>query len=163
MIHNDIRRGSDEFNIVFYVFTKEGIPLIYFKHINYDPGWFSWLSTSLGIKKQEDFQNIIAKIIGDISMINMFKNFSQVEIKEVSSRSKIKDINCKYVNDTNSTIKFLDSKWYTTLVKSDAFNVSGHLRWQPKKVNGEWTKELIWIEDFQKKGYIRKASKLLSE
>ena len=88
---------------------------------------------------------------------------AQVEIKELAPNSKTNDIKCKYVNDTKSIIKHLDCTWYTTLVKSDGFNVSGHLRWQPKKVNGEWKKELIWIEDFKKNGYTRKASKLLSE
>jgi len=54
----------------------------------------------------------------------------------------------------------LDSKWFTTLVKSDAFHVRGHFRLQPKKKDGEWTKELIWINDFQKEGYTAPARRL---
>ena len=36
--------------------------------------------------------------------------------------------------------------------------VSGHFRLQPKKdENGEWTRELIYIEPYAKKGYHRLA------
>jgi hypothetical protein len=35
--------------------------------------------------------------------------------------------------------------------------VSGHFRLQPKKSNGEWTKELIWIDEFGKTGYTSNA------
>jgi hypothetical protein len=28
---------------------------------------------------------------------------------------------------------------------------------QPKKKDGKWTKELIWIDEFEKKGYKREA------
>jgi hypothetical protein len=50
----------------------------------------------------------------------------------------------------------MDSTWFTQLVISNAFNVRGHFRLQPC---GPELKErkLIWIQDFQKSGYTRKA------
>jgi hypothetical protein len=87
----------------------------------------------------------------------LFTKYAKTETKQLLPKSKSKDFNCKYVNDTCSHIKILDSTWFTNLIKSDAFKVRGHLRLQPKKINGEWTKEFVWIKEFQKEGYTRKA------
>lgn len=89
-----------------------------------------------------------------------FIEYSEIEIKYLSAGQKIKGIDCKYVNDTKSNVQILDSKWFTTLVKSDAFKVRGHFRLQPKKKDGEWTKEFIWINEFTKEGYTAPARKL---
>lgn len=48
-----------------------------------------------------------------------------------------------------------DSKWYTEINNNEAFQVSGHFRLQPY---GDGTKRLIWINEFTKKGYHRKAT-----
>ena len=86
-----------------------------------------------------------------------FKKYAQVEIVESKARTKIHAQGCKYLNETDLDIEYLDSKWFTSLVNSKGFKVGGHFRLQPKKKEGEWTKELIWINDFEKKGYNRKA------
>ena len=80
-----------------------------------------------------------------------------MEIIESKAKSKTNVFNCKYLNETNSDIEYLDSKWFTTLINSKGFKVRGFFRMQPKKKNGEWTKELIWVEEFEKKGYVRNA------
>lgn len=95
-----------------------------------------------------------------VLLISLFIKYAEVEIKFLPANKKVKDEKQKYVNDTNCPVTFLDSKWFTTLVKSDAFKVRGHFRLQPKKKNGEWTKELIWINDFEKSGYTAPARKL---
>jgi len=92
-----------------------------------------------------------------ILLVLYFKKYAQVEIVESKARTKIHAHGCKYLNETDLDIEYLDSKWFTTLVNSKGFKVGGHFRLQPKKKEGEWTKELIWIEDFEKKGYNRKA------
>lgn len=96
------------------------------------------------------------------ALVNLiiFIKYAKVETKFLPAKKRVKDINCKYVNDTNSNITYLDSTWFTTLVKSDAFKVRGHFRLQPKKHNGKWTRELIWINEFQKEGYTAPARKL---
>lgn len=98
-----------------------------------------------------------------VQSILMFKKFAQVETKYMPCLQCIKGIDCKYVNETDSNITYLTSAWFTNLVKSDAFNVRGHFRLQPKKKVGEWTKELIWISDFVKDGYTAPARKLKEE
>lgn len=93
------------------------------------------------------------------STINFIK-YAEIQTKELPAGQKVKGIDCKYINDTKSNIKILDSTWFTNLVKSDAFKVRGHFRLQPKKINGEWTKELIWVSDYEKHGYTAPARKL---
>ena len=92
-----------------------------------------------------------------ILLFMYFKKYAKVETLESKARTKIHAHGCKYLNETDLDIEYLDSKWFTTLVNSKGFKVGGHFRLQPKKKDGEWTKELIWIEDFEKKGYNRKA------
>lgn len=101
------------------------------------------------------------KTIGIVTMsliatINFIK-YATVETKQLAAGQKLKGIDCNYKNDTKSNVTILNSTWFTNLVKSDGFNVRGHFRLQPKKKDGEWTKELIWINDFEKHGYTRKA------
>lgn len=48
-----------------------------------------------------------------------------------------------------------DSKWYTKICNDESFKVSGHFRLQPY---GDGTRKLIWINEFTKNGYHRKAT-----
>lgn len=96
-----------------------------------------------------------------VATLNFIK-YADIEVKLLPANKKIKDFNYKYVNDTSSNIQILNSTWFTTLIKSDSFKVRGHFRLQPKKKNGEWTKELIWINEYEKTGYISEAKKMNS-
>lgn len=85
--------------------------------------------------------------------------FAETETKIIDSGKKILGFNCKYVNHSKLTITVMDSKWFTTLVKSDAFKVRGHFRFQPHG-DGMKDRKLIWISDFEKTGYTAPARKL---
>lgn len=93
-----------------------------------------------------------------IAHINFIK-YAEVETKILPPKSTTKDIACKYVNETKSKIKILNSTWFTNLVKSDAFSVRGHFRLQPCGHENK-DKKLIWINEFQKEGYTAKARML---
>lgn len=92
-----------------------------------------------------------------IAIISLFREYANVDVKHLNKKTGGTIFNCVYSNDTEKNIKVLDSTWFTTLVKSEGFKVRGHFRLQPKKHKGKWTKELIWISEFQKNGYIREA------
>lgn len=163
MVHFDTIKGSQDFTIILYMFSKEGIPLCFYKESNNENEFIGWVSNMLIDRSNDDgIKSIIYKSINDILIVNMFKTFSQVEVKILNAKSKNKDINCKYVNDTNLKIQYLDSLWFTTLVKSDSFNVRGHFRWQPKLKDGKRIKELIWIDEFKKTGYTKNAKSILA-
>lgn len=92
-------------------------------------------------------------------IIEMFKKFAAVETKLIQPGQRVRALYDNHVNDTKLPILHLDSKWFTTIVKSEGFNVRGHFRLQPY---GEGLKErkLIWVEEFKKTGYTSPARKL---
>lgn len=110
--------------------------------------------------KNSQLNQIASSISTEIMATLNFIKYCPLEISHLAGNSRKKDISCKYINDTDMQVEILDSKWFTTLVKSDSFKVRGHFRFQPKKKGGEWTKELIWINDFEKTGYTASARKL---
>jgi len=172
MIRMEFNKGSDAIEQIIYAFNKDGLPLLFYANsskIDFQFGWIGrMLSNFLKIKPQQysaDTLNPMTRVfnewIAQVVIFDLFKSYAQVETKHLPPNSKTKDIDCKYINDTSLPITYLDSKWFTNLVKSDAFKVRGHFRLQPKKENGRWTKELIWINEFTKQGYTSKA-KILS-
>jgi len=110
-------------------------------------------------RNEDSIRNWFNKKITNVIIISMFKKYAEVETKIIKGESRIDGKrNEKIINSLKSNIIYLDSKWFTNIVKSDGFKVSGHFRLQPKKNDvGEWTKEIIWINDFEKTGYTSKA------
>jgi hypothetical protein len=153
------------FKCILFRFRKDGIPASFFIQEEYDNKYTAWGSSDFGLAIKEspiDSDHPIQVVFAIVGLY-LFKQYAKVETKLLPANKKIKDINCKYVNDTNSDITYLDSTWFTNLVKSDGFKVRGHFRLQPKKKDGVWTKELIWVKDFEKTGYTRLAKKLITE
>ena len=95
-----------------------------------------------------------------VVLFELFRKYGQVEIKVLQPKMKADLFKCKYHNQSDYTFEIMDSTWFTTLVKSDEFKVRGHFRLQP---HGEGFKDrkLIWIKDFKKEGYTRRAKKEL--
>lgn len=87
----------------------------------------------------------------------LFKKYCDIETKVVEPKNRRAKVGGqKYLNETDKRIRILDCTWFTNLVISGAFGVSGHLRWQ-RYGPGLAEKKLIWIDDFTKEGYTRKA------
>lgn len=104
----------------------------------------------------------IGKMYGHILnclLITLFIKYAEVETRHLKPGQRDVGVECKYVNDTKVPINLLDSKWFTTLVKSDAFKVRGHFRLQPCG-EGMKDRKFIWINDFVKDGYTAPARKL---
>jgi hypothetical protein len=165
MIDYHILKGVDFHELSFFAFTKEGTPMCMLtdsdKYKIYENGW---VSSSQGLKNNHDaIRSFIYSKIGLIVVLKMFQAYADVETKTIFSNGKVKDINCVYYNETKIKINHLTSKWFTNIVKSDGFGVRGHFRLQPKKENGKWTRELIWINDFRKNGYNSPALKLKTQ
>jgi hypothetical protein len=86
-----------------------------------------------------------------------FIKYCDLEVKELPpSRQIFEGVNCVYNNKTDHTIQIIDSTWFTTLIKSDAFKVRGHFRLQPHG-EGLSKRKLIWVNEFEKHGYTRIA------
>lgn len=100
------------------------------------------------------FEIIMSKLC-----ILLFMKFAKIESKIIEPKSKVKFLDDKYINETNKPITIINCTWFTNITRTEGFNVSGHFRLQPVKQNGKWTRELIWINEYEKSGYTLKAKK----
>jgi DNA polymerase sigma len=110
------------------------------------------------------------KPYNDIDELNTYLNSTLISLyfihncetdqKIIKPNEKHRENGNKHFNESKSDIIFLDCNWFTELIRNTPFHVKGHLRWQH---HGEkFTKrKLIWISDFEKSGYQRKARKEL--
>lgn len=86
-----------------------------------------------------------------------FLQFAEVETKIVNNKNrKVKIGDDKVINRTEFQIEVIDSTYYTNIIRTESFNVTGHFRWQPFG-QGRSLVKLIYIKDFEKEGYERKA------
>lgn len=162
MIDYHAKKDKNHVDVVFYVFHKKGYPLCYMVHG--PENYVIWMSQHAKLENNKELiERAAYSLFTTIVSINMFKKYAKVEEKHLEPISRQLGIGCKYINDTKLKVTHLDCKWFTTLIKSDSFNVRGHFRLQPKKVNGKWTRDLIWINEFEKKGYKAAARKLSFE
>ncbi len=64
----------------------------------------------------------------------------------------------KVINLTGQEVIVMDSKWFRKIVNDNDIYVRGFWRMQNKKnENGEWYKELIFVDSFVRHGYHRNA------
>jgi hypothetical protein len=117
------------------------------------------------IKESDEFLEFLPSLLQHVIIFMLFKQFSNVETKHLCPNEKYvnKKLGHKDLNETDLSITILDSTWYTNLIRSEGFKVSGHPRLQPCKIDGEWTYKLIWINEFMKHGYTRTAKKLTQQ
>jgi len=163
MIHYETKKGTQDNELFFFVFDKRGVPKYFFidswKKEIWQNGWISKFEGLPEKHNSDEAKKFIYSKLIIIILLDMFKKYAEIETKYLPPNKITKDINCKYVNDTKLGINILDSKWFTTLVKSDAFTVHGHFRLQPCGKDMK-DKKLIWINDFMKTGYTARARKL---
>jgi len=87
----------------------------------------------------------------------IFKQFAKEE-KEFKLRARTKQKNKadKYRNELKIDINIIDKTYFTSSYNFNQFSVNGHFRSQPHG-KGRTKRKLIWISDFVKNGYSRKA------
>lgn len=91
----------------------------------------------------------------------LFKKYCDIETKIVEPKNRRAKVGGqKYLNETDKRIKILDCTWFTNLVISGAFEVSGHLHWYYYGPNKSM-KKLQWVETYTKEAYTRKAKALM--
>lgn len=93
-------------------------------------------------------------------LLLLMEKYAKLEKKIIMPKATVR-LNPKLLetsrNMTEFPINYRTSTWFTTICRDEEFGVSGHFRLQPKKINGEWTKELIYIQPYVKHGYHRTA------
>lgn len=156
--------GKSSIN-VFCVYSKGGKALLYyFLHPNNDNEPHVWVSKALkseNVNIGSDLE-ISRYLASRIVLIELFRRHADVNSVVVEPKKKKSIGNENLLNETALPVTYLDCRWFTNIIRSNGFAVRGHFRLQPKKIDGEWTKELIWINDFEKHGYHSKA-RILNE
>lgn len=173
------RPSRDQTNTVFYIFKTTGkgdnwdmdATILFFnnstkaikpslavvaqRRFGFPAGAGRFYTSKKGAEAGIDFKGVMV----DIYSMVLFLKYCEVETKLVKASKKEKHIGVKYVNETKNNIEILDSTWFTTIVKSDGFPVSGHFRFQPYGPSNSLRK-LKWISDYEKQGYTRTAKVL---
>lgn len=83
--------------------------------------------------------------------------YGDIVTKTIQPKGEVKISSfSKFINNSKIPITYIDSLWKQR-ISTDGFKVRGHFRFQPigeKRID----KKLIWIEEFKKDGYNRKAT-----
>lgn len=86
------------------------------------------------------------------------RQWAEVQLGKVSTSVKKevkKNKRTQTITETGLEYYIFDSKWYTEISNDESFQVSGHFRLQPY---ADGSRKLIWINEFTKNGYHRKAT-----
>lgn len=167
MMYCDTKKDSEVIDMAVFGFRKNGVPLYYCINVypndkDTDDSVRGWVSNDIDCKGL-DIEQYLSIVAYYVFCVELFRKYATVETKIINPKEKIVIGYQKHLNETKRKVTYLDSKWFTNIVRSDGFAVRGHFRLQPKKLDGSWTKELIWINDFKKEGYTSKAKVLLNK
>lgn len=135
-------------NIDYYV---ENNPYITYKAFSIDP--------TTGIKSWN--YDTVQSIAERFFRMLVFLYFSDIKRVVVNPNQKIGTISTgTYKNELKNPFIIVDSMWNNIVVRNIGFTVSGHFRLQPCG-KGLSDLKLIFIDEFQKEGYVRGAKKEL--
>jgi hypothetical protein len=101
------------------------------------------------------------KLMGMLMTDIVFKRFAPIETlvinKETNRRGKLNKN--RYVNEVKHDVTIIDSNWFTTIIRTKGFGVRGHFAIRACGKGGK-DRKIVWIDSYQKNGYIRKAKQL---
>ena len=98
--------------------------------------------------------------------LNVFLRYADTEIVKVYGQQKryVPDGKDYIDNRSGVLVKYIDSRWLREIIRTEGFKVRGHFRLQPfKDEDGEWDRKLIYINEYEKHGYHRRAQKDLDD
>ncbi|WP_338761950.1 hypothetical protein WAF17_16610 [Bernardetia sp. ABR2-2B] len=95
---------------------------------------------------------------GVMALIFFYQN-AETKTDEVSKNSKKSNSKTNHFVEFKTDVKILNNSWFTTVINNNAFNVKGHLAWRACG-KGKQDRKLVWIDEFSKTGYVRKAGVL---
>ncbi len=98
----------------------------------------------------------------EITRLLVFINLGDIEVVEIEGRKRTgsKKSGDKIVNASDFKVHIVDSSWNKLIVRTDGFAVQGHFRMQPCGP-GNKDRKLIWINAFEKNGYVRRPKNIV--
>jgi hypothetical protein len=134
--------------LAFVVFYKEG------QGIYWSSGFVNTENNTVSGNWKSDEKLLQYEMLTYKIMCFLYLTENEEQIVPANSKAGTRKSG-KVINRTNVPLIVVTSKWNITSIRTEGFNVSGHFRLQPTKEGYK----LIYIEPFQKQGYIRKAKK----
>ena len=92
-------------------------------------------------------------MIDSILAVLLFKHYAKVELDVIHGREKKMSAvaNEKIINETLKRVHIMDSNWYTTIYRTEGYDVKGHIRYY--KVYDT----IAYVHPHTRKGYVRRA------
>lgn len=142
--------------IQLWFYEKECLTSVLVWNLNSDKVNCEFTSRNLKDTTSDEYINYVWHLF---VLPMLFKRYAKIETEYGKCGKTIRSriLNDKVRNNIPIDVKIMDSTWFTSIFRNEGFKVSGHFRLQPKKINGEWVKELIYINEFEKHGYHRIA------
>lgn len=136
-----------------------------FKNNDKNNGECLWTLFFINRKNNEHAEHCSHKNVTDIYefvyKLLCFIFLSENEYQEVKGGQSVgTKKNGKFKNDLPISVTIINSKWNITVVRTEGFMVRGHFALRRCGEGRQLTK-MVYIEPFQKHGYIRKAGKQL--
>jgi hypothetical protein len=135
------------------------IQLDKFFHIHYDS--LSSFDEEYGTPYTEYGRDINGNIIDYIWSFALFYNYTETDNKivygtdtEKARRVKVNDE--KMLNETLNNIEIIDSTYFTKLIHTGEFGVTGHFKVQHYG-SGYSESKIIYVNEYKKNGYTREA------
>lgn len=129
-------------------------------HVSKGVFYYMWgiKNGKLSFPEDERNEDFFDEMMQFVRML-IFTELSETEICELRPRQSVgTKKQGKTLNESNSNVTIVDSSWNKMLVRTDGFKVTGHLRLQPCGPELKYRK-LIYIDEFEKQGYVRNAKK----
>ena len=116
----------------------------------------SLMSTWMGLYAVNYKDN--EQLIDALLAVLMFKHYAKVELDVIHGREKKMSVvaNEKVINETPKGVYIMDSSWFTTIYRTEGYDVRGHIRYY--KVYDT----IAYVHPHKRKGYVRRA-KILND
>lgn len=156
----DIFNISDKnyFDISLFPTDNKGLHLVFFAS-----GFIESGKVNFRVFKNPHLSSVIENGFANQKIVNVFekvifKKYAPIEQKTVKGIKSIKRQR-KPKASSFINVELIDSKWFTTLIKSDSFGVKGHFALRACG-KGRSERKLVWINPYEKSGYTRTAKML---
>lgn len=108
---------------------------------------------STWLRRNADDYNDVEAIIDAFLAVLLFKHYAKVELDVVhgGERKKSDVAKEKVINETPRGVHIMDSDWFTTIYRTEGYEVCGHIRYYKKY------DKITFVRKHERKQYIRRA------
>jgi hypothetical protein len=137
------------------------LPIQFDKVFHIDGNSLNAYDEEFGNPFTEYGRGINGNILDYIWAFALFYNYTETENKivhgtDTEKSRRVKTNDEKFLNETPNNIEIIDATYFTKLVHTGQFGVTGHFKVQHFGT-GYSESKIIYINDYQKDGYIREA------